>query len=151
MRLLIHSQTSTVQSLTFGNAYVSSPHTPLGMWLLIHVVIIVNSLRPSDAYMPQQTSHHSSDDDLYPGRRQAIIWTIAGILLNWPLGTNFIEISIEIQTFSIKKIHFKMSSGKWRPYCLSLNVLIYVSEMGPRLLLHIMIPIWWGFVANEQP
>ena len=33
-----------------------------------------------------------SDNGLSPGRRQAIIWTNAGILLIWPLGTNFIEI-----------------------------------------------------------
>ena len=64
-----------------------------------------------------------SDNGLSPGRRQAIIWTNAGILLIWPLGTNFSEISIDIQTFSLKKIHFKMSSGKWRPFCLGLNVL----------------------------
>ena len=64
-----------------------------------------------------------SDNSLSPGRRQAIIWTNAGILLIWTLGTNFSEISIDIQTFSFKKIHFKMSSGKWGPFCLGLNVL----------------------------
>ena len=41
-----------------------------------------------------------SDDGLSPGRRQAIIWTNAGILLIGPLGTNFNEILIEIYTFS---------------------------------------------------
>ena len=46
-----------------------------------------NSLRPSDAYMR---------------RRQAIIWTIAGIFLIEPLGTIFSEISIEILTFWFK-------------------------------------------------
>ena len=64
-----------------------------------------------------------TDNGLSPGRRQAIIWTNAGILLIGPLGTNFNEISIGIQTFSFKKIHFKMSSAKWRPFCLGLNVL----------------------------
>ena len=68
-----------------------------------------------------------SDNGLSPGRRQAIIWTNDGILLIGPLGTNFNEISIGIQTFSFKKMHFKMSSAKWRPFCLGLNVLkIYV-------------------------
>ena len=66
----------------------------------------------------------SSDNGLLLGRRQAIIWTNAGILLIGPLGTNFSEILIEIHTFSFKKMHFKMSSGKCRPYCLGLNVLI---------------------------
>ena len=64
-----------------------------------------------------------SDNGLSPGRRQAIIWTNAGILLIGPLGTNFIEILIRIQTFSFKKMHLKMSSAKWRPFCLGLNVL----------------------------
>ena len=39
-----------------------------------------------------------------------------------PLGTNFNEISFGIQTFSFKKMHLKMSSGKWRPSCRGLNV-----------------------------
>ena len=75
-----------------------------------------------------------SDNGLSPGRRQAIIWTNAGIMLIGPLGTNFSEILIEIYTFSLKKMHLKMSSGKWRPSCLGLNVLklIHASERGPR-------------------
>ena len=64
-----------------------------------------------------------SDNGLSPGRRQAIIWTNAGILLIEPLGTNFSEILIRIQAFSFKKMHLKMSSAKWRPFCLGLNVL----------------------------
>ena len=68
-----------------------------------------------------------SDNGLSPGRHQAIIWTNAGILLIGPLGTKFIEIIIEIQTFSSKKTHLKMSSEKWRPFCLGLNVLRAVS------------------------
>ena len=63
------------------------------------------------------------DNGLSPGRRQDIIWINAGILLIGPLGTNFNEISIEINTFSFKKMHLKMSSGKWQPFCLGLNVL----------------------------
>ena len=58
----------------------------------------------------------ASDNGLSPGRRQAIIWIIAGILLMGPLGTNFSEMSIEIQTFSLNKLHLKMSSAKWRPF-----------------------------------
>ena len=64
-----------------------------------------------------------SDNGLSPGRRQAITWTNVGILLIGPLGTNFSEMLIQIHTLSFKKIHLKMSSGKWRPFCLSLNVL----------------------------
>ena len=57
-----------------------------------------------------------SDNGLSPGRRQAIIWTNTGILLIRPLGTNFSEISIGIQTLSFKKMLLKMSSVKWRPF-----------------------------------
>ena len=64
-----------------------------------------------------------SDNGLSPGRRQAIIWTNAGILLIGPLGTKFSEILIKIYTFSFKKINLKVSSGKWRPSCLGLNEL----------------------------
>ena len=64
-----------------------------------------------------------SDNGLSHGRRQAIIWTNAGILLIGPLLTIFSEISIGIQTFSFKKMHLKMSSAKWPPSCLGLNVL----------------------------
>ena len=63
------------------------------------------------------------DNGLSPGRRQAIIWTNAAILLIGPLGTNFSEIFIEIQTFWFKKMHLKMSAAKWWPFCLGLNVL----------------------------
>ena len=64
-----------------------------------------------------------SDNGLPPDRRQAIIWTNDGILLIGPLGTNFSEIIIEIRIFSFKKMGFKVSSAKWRPLCLGLNVL----------------------------
>ena len=63
------------------------------------------------------------DDGLSPGRRQAIIWINAGILVIGPLRTNFSEILIKIDTFSFKKMHFKLPYGKWRPFCLGLNVL----------------------------
>ena len=53
-----------------------------------------------------------SDNSLSPGRRQAIIQTNAGILLMGALGTNVSEILIKIYTFSLKKMHLKMSSGK---------------------------------------
>ena len=63
----------------------------------------------------------ASDNGLSLGRRQAIIWTNAGILVIGPLGTNFSEILIEIITFSFKKMHLKMSSGNGghlsRPQC----------------------------------
>ena len=68
---------------------------------------------------------------LSPGRRQAIIWTNAGILLIRPLGTSFSEILIKIHTFSFNKIHLKMSSEKCQPFCLSLNVLMCEADSSP--------------------
>ena len=65
-----------------------------------------------------------SDNGLSSGWCQAIIWTNAGILLIGPLGTQFNEILIKIYTSSFKKMHLKMS-GKWQPFCLSLNVLTH--------------------------
>ena len=69
-----------------------------------------------------------SDNGLSPVRRQAIIWTNAGILLIRPLGTNFSEILIEIHTFSFKKMHLKLSSAKLRPFCLGLDVLTWINS-----------------------
>ena len=46
-----------------------------------------------------------SDNGLSPGRRQAIIWPNAGILLIGPLGINFSEIIIEMTAFSLKKMY----------------------------------------------
>ena len=64
-----------------------------------------------------------SDNGLPPGRRQAIIWINAGILLIWPSGTSFSEMLIEIQTFSFNKMHLKLSSETWPSVCLGPNVL----------------------------
>ena len=56
-----------------------------------------------------------SDNGLSPSRRQAIIWTNAGILLSGPLGTNFSEILIAIHISSFKKMYLKLSSAIcWR-------------------------------------
>ena len=64
-----------------------------------------------------------SDNGLSPGRGQFIIGTIAGVVLIGPLGTNFSENLIGIQTFSFNKMPLKMSSAKWRPSCLGLSML----------------------------
>ena len=66
-----------------------------------------------------------SDNGLSPARRQAIIWTNAGILLIGPLGTNFSEIFIKIKTFSLTNLHLKVLSAKVaailsRPQCVNL-------------------------------
>ena len=63
-----------------------------------------------------------SDNGLSPRRHQAIIWNNAEIIVR--LGTNFNEILMEIHTFLFMKMHLKMSSGTWRPFCLGLNALM---------------------------
>ena len=67
-----------------------------------------------------------SDNGLSPGRRQAIIWTNAGMLFIGHLRTNFNEILIKMYKFSFKKMYLKMLSGKWQPFCLGLNVLTHL-------------------------
>ena len=83
-----------------------------------------NSLRPSDAYIcVDELVIIGSNNGLSPDRWQAIIWTNAGLLSIEPLWTYFNENLIKIQQFSLKKMHVKMSSAKWHPSCLGLNVL----------------------------
>ena len=89
------------------------------------------------------------DDGLSPGRRQAIIWTNAGILLIGPWGTNFSEILFGIQTFSFKKIHLKMSSAKWRPFCVGLNELITKASTATVLSAHSCVFSCYGFNAKR--
>ena len=75
-----------------------------------------------------------SDNGLSPGRRQAILWINAGILLIGPCGTNFSEILIAILIFSFTKTSLKVSSAKWPPFCLSLNVLKVLTSVADHVL-----------------
>ena len=45
-----------------------------------------------------------------------------------PVGTNFNEILIGIQTFSFKNMQLNTSSAKWRTFCLGLDVLIFAAN-----------------------
>ena len=97
-----------------------------------------------------------SDNGLSPDRRQPIIWINAGILLIGPLGTNFSEILIEIQTFSLKKIRLKMSSTKCCSFRLGLNVLnlraLKFSSMNKIYIFQCMGKIFlWNSAQNIFP
>ena len=89
-----------------------------------------------------------SDNGLSPERRQAITWTNAGLLLIRPLGTNFSEMVLGIQTSAFKKMHFKISSAKWRLFGLGLNKLM---DVLPYPCPHIIIPpaqrSCWGYIG----
>ena len=74
-----------------------------------------------------------SDNGLSPSRHQAIIWTNAELLLIGPLGTNLNETLIKTLAFSFKKMRLKVSSVKWRPSCLGLNVLSHCSSLEARV------------------
>ena len=93
-----------------------------------------------------------SDNGLSPIRCQAIIWINAGILLIRTLGTHFSEILIQIHTFSNKKMHLKMSSGKFRSFRLGLNVLSSWAEpwLSQRNLDQYHGCWWPRFVSRHQ-
>ena len=91
-----------------------------------------------------------SDNGLSPDRRQAIIWTNDGLLLIGPLGTNFSEILIEILTFSFKKMRLKVSSAKWQPFCLSLNVLNQFKQYHIAIAV-IQLGCQYGFIKPTNP
>ena len=55
------------------------------------------------------------------------------------LASHFSDIFIEILIFSFTKMCLKMSSAKWRPFCLGLNDLIICFIVGPYTL-----PEWSG-------
>ena len=97
---------SCLQSILLYRMYCSLTHWGRVMHICVSKISIIGS-----------------DNGLSPGRSQAIMWTSGGILLIGPSGLNLCEILIEIYTFSFKKMHLKMSSGKWRPFCLGLKVL----------------------------
>ena len=63
------------------------------LWIAATNIIIVNSSPP--IYASVNRVSIGSDNGLSPIRRQAIIWTNAGILLIEPLGTKFSEMLIK--------------------------------------------------------
>ena len=66
----------------------------------------------------------SSDVGLSTSRCQAISWTNVRILWIRTLEKYFSEILSKIHTFSITKMHLKMSSAKWWQFWFGLNVVI---------------------------
>ena len=89
--------------------------------LILHNILLPHQGRVAHICVNKLTSF-GSDNSLSPNWHQSIIWTNGELLLTRTFGTNVSENLSEIHTFSFKKIHLKMSSGKWRPFCVGLNV-----------------------------
>ena len=131
MKISIYSKVSTVHPLKFGNGCHYLP-------ILGYNKSLTHWGRVTHTYVGNLTII-GSENGLSPDQRQAISWTNDGILSIGPLGINFSEMLIEIHTFSFKKIHLEMSSGKWRPFCLGVNVLSLVVKEAPGEILKINV------------
>ena len=77
---------------------------------------------------------------------QAIIWSNDGISLTGRLETNFGEIFIKFLTFAVKKMRLKVSSKKWRPFCLGLNVLAQLQFQLMETEFRLHIPVLSGLL-----
>ena len=88
-----------------------------------------------------------SEYGLSPSRRQAIVWTNAGLLSSGTLRIYFSEISIKTQQFSLKKMHLKMLSAKRRLCWLGPNVL---SHQICRLQALAICPRYWCPITIPQ-
>ena len=101
-------------------------------------VIMLNSLRPRDAYMHQwtrpsllHTLHISKHIEVFlhsASSHQRSLYLMLFIIQNF------------------KKMHLKILSVKWRPFCLGLSMLMTISQHG-KLLLSIIsdsisFPLW---------
>ena len=156
-------------SLCEGNSPVNSPHKrPLARKLFpIDDVIMLSNTFPASLYSAIVLWHGmltnwdllthicvtkliiiGSDNGLSNGRHNAIIWTSAGILLTGPLERQLGEILIEIHTFSFKKIHLNISSGKWGQFCFGFNVLMFyvtVSYVGSCCV--VLFVLWYWLIS----
>ena len=95
----------------------------------------------------------AADNGLILNRRQAIIWTNAGILLIGPCATNFIEILIEIPAF--KNFVCEMAVILSRPRCFNCFCMDRsLSFVWKNLLCHLMVAKWEKlqsiFVSTKQ-
>ena len=101
--------------------------TTVATWLIIrHYHQSLTHWRRATHICVSKLTIIASDNGLSPGRRQAIIWNNAGILSIGPLGTNFSEILVEINTFFIQENAFenvvwKMAAILSRPQCVKLS------------------------------
>ena len=96
----------------FPSTIFTSPWSTLTHWGRVTHICVSNS------------TIIASDNGMSPDRRQAIIWTNAGMLQIELLRTNLSEILMEIQTFSFRKNAFekvvcKTTAILSRPQCVN--------------------------------
>ena len=83
----------------------------------------VNSLRPSNAYMLRWTNQHWFRLWLVAWSAPSHYLNQCWKIVNWNLRNReqtSVKSLTKIHTFSFKKMHLKISSVKWRPFCLGL-------------------------------
>ena len=81
---------------------------------------------PAPPPPPPPPHTHTHTHTLVPNRRHAIIWTNAGLLSIWLLGTNFNQMLTKIQSLSLTKMHTRISSTKRWLFCRAGDVLKYI-------------------------
>ena len=117
---------TTCQSKLF-----TEPQYPKFFWRYIFWIFHghFNSFPSSAAYMRQWIGSTLIQIMAYrlfdakPSSKPMIVF-----LSIWPLGTNFSEILNKIQDFSFTKMHPKISSAKWRPFCPAGDELIQIRQ-----------------------
>ena len=110
----------------------SFSHLPVASLNASLISFELTHLPPSAAYMHRLII--VSGNGLSPVRCQAITRINDDLLSIGHLETNFSEIVFEIITSSIKELRLNMSSGKWQPFCLGLNVLKALTYIALRAL-----------------
>ena len=98
------------------------------VWKMPAIYSVLSSSPPSAAYMCQWIGS---------ALVQIMAWCLFGTkplskpMLGYCQSDHREQTSVKVESkyklsdFSFMKMHLKMSSGKWRPFCLGLNVLIY--------------------------
>ena len=71
---------------------------------------------------------------------------VTGMLLTGTFGTNFGEILFKIQEFSLTKFNLKMTSAKWRSFCLGRNVLYSAVWSADEL----QWGLWWCWLVTAK-
>ena len=104
------------------------------IWLLITCTVFLTHWGRVKHLCVSKLTIIGSDNGLSPGRRQAIVWTIAWILLIGPLGTNFSEISkfihFHFQGNVFENVVWKMAAILSRPQCVDITTHTVMQCMG---------------------